>query len=142
MVARAVKAGQGLSLEVEGEQIVLGPEEVLLEALSPEGYSAQEQDGYLAALEIRLDEQLLLEGLSRDLIRLVQQARKEMGLNVSDRIHLTYVAEGKYAESLIQFGARLQEETLALSLVQAEPAGFITELSDEEGSIRFGLSKA
>ncbi|MCX7601670.1 MAG: isoleucine--tRNA ligase, partial [Meiothermus sp.] len=107
MVAQTLKAGQNLNLELgtpEGSKVSLSPEELLLEARSPEGYSAQEQDGYLAALEVRLDEALLLEGLSRDLIRLVQQARKEMGLNVSDRIHLSYTAEGKYAESLLRFG--------------------------------------
>lgn len=145
MVAKTIKAGHSIHLELgtlDGSTIRLTPEELLLEALSPEGFSAQEQDGYMAALEVRLNEQLLLEGLSRDLIRLVQQARKEMGLNVSDRIHLTYTAEGKYAESLAQFGPRLQEETLALSLVQTEPVGFVTELSDEEGSVKFGLSKA
>jgi len=142
MVARTLKVGRSLSLEVEGERIVLEPQEVLLEALSPEGFAAQEDGGYMAALEVRLDEELLLEGLSRDLIRLVQQARKEMGLNVSDRIHLTYQAEGKYAQSLARFGARLQEETLALSLKQGELVGFVTELADEEGSVKFGLSKA
>ncbi|WP_027877417.1 isoleucine--tRNA ligase [Meiothermus cerbereus] len=142
MVAQTLKAGRGLSLEIEGERIVLEPTEVLLEALSPEGFAAQEDGGYMAALEVRLDEELLLEGLSRDLIRLVQQARKEMGLNVSDRIHLTYLADGKYALSLARFGRRLQEETLALSLEQGEPVGFVTELSDEEGAVKFGLSKA
>jgi isoleucyl-tRNA synthetase len=142
MVAQTLKAGRGLSLEIEGERIVLEPTEVLLEALSPEGFAAQEDGGYMAALEVRLDEELLLEGLSRDLIRLVQQARKEMGLNVSDRIRLTYLADGKYALSLARFGRRLQEETLALSLEQGEPVGFVTELSDEEGAVKFGLSKA
>lgn len=142
MVAKTLKGGHGLSVEIEGERIVLEPEEVLLEALSPEGYAAQEDGGYVAALEVHLDEDLLLEGLSRDLIRLVQKARKEMGLHVSDRIHLTYRAEGRYAQSLAKFGPRLQEETLALSLQEAEPIGFTAELSDEEGSVRFGLSKA
>ncbi|MDT7919899.1 MAG: isoleucine--tRNA ligase [Meiothermus sp.] len=142
MVAQTLKAGRGLSLEIEGERIVLEPTEVLLEALSPEGFAAQEDGGYMAALEVRLDEELLLEGLSRDLIRLVQQARKEMGLNVSDRIHLTYLADGKYALSLARFGRRLQEETLALSLKQGQPVGFVTELADEEGAVKFGLSKA
>lgn len=142
MVVKTLKAGHGLIVEIEGERIVLEPEEVLLEALSPEGFAAQEEGGYVAALEVRLDEDLLLEGLGRDLIRLVQQARKEMGLNVSDRIHLTYRAEGRYARSLAKFGSRLQEETLALSLQEGEPVGFTAELSDEEGSARFGLSKA
>ncbi len=145
MVARTIKAGRNLSLDLgslDGSSVSLTPEELLLEALSPEGYSAQEEGGYLAALEVRLDDQLLLEGLSRDLIRLVQQARKELGLEVSDRLHLTYRASGRYAESLSQFGVKLQEETLALSLKQAEPDGFIAELSDEEGTVRFGLTKA
>ncbi|RDI94929.1 isoleucine--tRNA ligase [Meiothermus sp. QL-1] len=142
MVAKTVKAGRSLSLELGDERIVLEPSEVLLEALSPEGFAAQEQDGYMAALEVRIDEELLLEGLSRDLIRLVQQARKEMGLAVSDRIHLRYEAEGRYAEALRRHGWRLQEETLALSLLEAEPTGFLTELSDEEGRVRFGLQKA
>jgi isoleucyl-tRNA synthetase len=142
MVAKTLKAGRTLSLEIEGERIVLEPEEVLLEALSPEGFAAQEEGGYMAALEVRLDEDLLLEGLNRDLIRLVQQARKDMGLNVSDRIRLTYQADGKYRQALAKFGSRLQEETLALSMEEGEPVGFITEISDEEGSVKFGLSKA
>ena len=141
-VAATVKAGKELKLELAGETVALTPEELLLEAQSPEGYSAQEQDGYLAALEITVDDALFLEGLSRDLIRLVQQARKEMGLQVSNRIQLTYAAEGKYAESLLQFGPRLQEETLAVSLTQGDVTGFLTELADEEGAVKFGLAKA
>ncbi|MER3553331.1 MAG: isoleucine--tRNA ligase [Meiothermus sp.] len=141
-VAATVKAGKSLHLELDGETVALTPEELLLEAQSPEGYSAQEQDGYLAALEVTVDDALFLEGLSRDLIRLVQQARKEMALQVSDRIHLTYNAKGKYAEAVLQFGSRLQEETLALSLAQGDVTGFITELADEEGAVKFGLVKA
>ena len=141
-VAATVKAGKSLHLELDGETVALTPEELLLEAQSPEGYSAQEQDGYLAALEVTVDDALFLEGLSRDLIRLVQQARKEMALQVSDRIHLTYNAKGKYAEAVLRFGSRLQEETLALSLAQGDVTGFITELADEEGAVKFGLVKA
>ncbi|MBF6595064.1 MAG: isoleucine--tRNA ligase [Thermaceae bacterium] len=141
-VAATVKAEKELKLELNGETVAIMPEELLLEAQSPEGYSAQEQDGYLAALEVIVDDALFLEGLARDLVRLVQQARKEMGLQVSDRIHLTYAAEGKYAESLMQFGPRLQEETLALSLNQGQVSGFLTELQDEEGAVKFGLAKA
>lgn len=141
-VAQTIKAGHNLKLEIEGETLSLGGEELILEALSPEGYSALEDSGYLAALEVSVSEELFLEGLSRDLVRMVQQARKDMGLQVSDRIHLTYAAEGKYAESLLGFGKRLQEETLALSLTQGEPNGFIAEQSDEDGAVKFGLVKA
>lgn len=145
MVAKTLKAGRNISLEVgnlDGSNITLSADELILEALSPEGYAAQEDGGYVAALEVQVSEELFLEGLSRDLIRLVQQARKDMGLQVSDRINLTYQAEGKYAQSLEKFGGRLQEETLALSLRSGTPEGFATELSDEEGTVKFGLIKA
>ncbi|MCL6567348.1 MAG: isoleucine--tRNA ligase [Meiothermus silvanus] len=140
-VAERVKRGEPIPLPEIG--IELKPEEVLLEALSPEGYEALEERGYLAALEVRIDEELYLEGLSRELVRLVQQARKDMGLQVSDRIHLTYQAEGKYAEALARFGTRLAEETLALSLEpNPTPEGFLAQLEDDEGKVIIGLRKA
>ncbi|WP_199489386.1 MULTISPECIES: isoleucine--tRNA ligase [unclassified Meiothermus] len=142
-VAQTLKAQQVLHLEIEGQTIALSPDELLLEALSPAGYEALEDRGYVAALEVRVDEELFLEGLARELIRLVQQARKEMGLQVSDRIHLSYQAEGKYAEALARFGQRLAEETLALSLEpRPNPEGFLTQLEDEEGKVALGLVKA
>lgn len=140
-VAQKVKNGQ--PIELPGLEVALSGEEVLLEALSPEGYEALENQGYVAALEVRVDEGLYLEGLARELVRLVQQARKEMGLHVADRIHLSYTASGKYAQALQRFGLRLQEETLALGLQEGNPQGFATELQDdEEGFVRFGLQKA
>ncbi|MER3480840.1 MAG: isoleucine--tRNA ligase [Meiothermus sp.] len=140
-VAERVKRGEPIPLP--GSAIELLPEEVLLEALSPQGYEALEDRGYLAALEVRIDEELYLEGLSRELVRLVQQARKDLGLQVSDRIRLTYQAEGRYAEALARFGGRLAEETLALSLEpKPNPEGFLTKLEDEEGRVVIGLSKA
>ncbi|RIH90202.1 Isoleucine--tRNA ligase [Calidithermus terrae] len=141
-VAQTVKAGRALHLEVGGETLALTPDELLLEALSPAGYEALEERGYVAALEVRVDEELFLEGLARELVRLVQQARKDMGLQVSDRIRLTYQAEGKYAEALRRFGGRLQEETLALGLGEEPLSGFETGLEDEEGRVRFGIAKA
>jgi isoleucyl-tRNA synthetase len=141
-VAATVKAGKLLHLELGDETIALSGEELILEAQSPDGYQALEEGGYVAALEVKVSEELYLEGLSRDLIRLVQQARKDMGLQVSDRIALSYQASGKYAEALERFGPRLQEETLAGSLSQGTVSGFEAGLEDDEGLARFGLSRA
>lgn len=136
-VAQTLRDGQPVVLE--GLDISLDASELLLEALSPEGYEALEERGYLAALEVRVDEALFLEGLARDLVRLIQQARKDLGLHVADRIRLSYQASGRYAEAVAQFGSRLQEETLALSLLEGVPQGHTTQLDDEEGQITFGL---
>ncbi|AFV76495.1 isoleucyl-tRNA synthetase [Thermus oshimai JL-2] len=134
--------GEPIPLEVEGETLVLAPEEVILEAQAPEGYLALEKEGYVAALEVRVTEELRLEGLARDLIRHLQQARKEMGLKVSDRIRVAYRAEGPYREALERFKERIAEEVLALHFEAGEPQGFLTQLEDEEGKVVFGLERA
>ncbi len=133
--------GEPVVLKVEGKEVHLTPEEVLLEAQAPEGYQALEKEGYVAALDTRVDEALRLEGLARDLIRHLQQARKEMGLRVSDRIRVVYRAEGAYKEALAGFGERIAEEVLALAFGPGEPRGFLTALEDEEGRVVFGLER-
>ncbi len=67
----------------------------------------------MAALKVEVTEDLRLEGLARDLLRLLQQARKEMGLRVSDRIRVGYRAEGAYLEALRRHGRWIAEEALA-----------------------------
>ncbi|AEB11972.1 isoleucine--tRNA ligase [Marinithermus hydrothermalis] len=142
-VARAVREGRGVVLELDGEQIELLPEEVLVEAKAPEGYAALERNGYLAALEVRVDEALYLEGLAREMVRMVQQARKEMDLHVADRIRLYYEVEGRYAEALERFVERLKEETLVVSLEPVVPSGvYRVQVEDEDGRVVFGLRKA
>jgi isoleucyl-tRNA synthetase len=140
-VAALVLKGEGVPLLVEGETLTLAPEEVLLEAQAPEGYQALEKDGYVAALEVRVTEELRLEGLARDLIRHLQQARKEMGLRVSDRIRVGYQAQGAYREALARHGAWIAGEVLALEFGEGTFPGFETTLEDEEGQVVFNLEK-
>ena len=140
-VVAALLKGEGVALEVGGQVLHLLPEEVLLEAQAPEGYQALEKDGYVAALEVRVTEELKLEGLARDLIRLLQEARKSMGLKVADRIRVRYQAEGAYLEALKRHGDRIAGEVLAVELAEGPLEGFGTGVEDEEGKARFALER-
>ncbi|WP_041554664.1 isoleucine--tRNA ligase [Oceanithermus profundus] len=139
-VARAVREGR--AVELEG--FTLEPDEVLVEALAPEGYVALEKEGYLAALDTRYDEALYLEGLARELVRALQQARKEMDLHVADRIRVGFEATGRFARALETHGERVAEETLALELTPgALPGAFETHIEDaEDGQVRFWIQRA
>ena len=75
----AVAEGRPFELELEGGTVALAPDELLLDARSPEGYAAVEEKGYLAALRTELTPALRREGLMRDAVRLVQDARKQAG---------------------------------------------------------------
>ena len=61
---------------------------LLVETSSAEGFACAEDSGYLVGLDTSLDDELRREGLARELVRAVQDARKQAGLEVSDRIEL------------------------------------------------------
>ncbi|HZS23814.1 MAG TPA: class I tRNA ligase family protein, partial [Gaiellaceae bacterium] len=67
----------------------LAPDEVLVERSGREGYSVASAEGMTVALDLQLDDELLLEGRAYDLIRAVNTLRKDEGLELTDRIVLT-----------------------------------------------------
>jgi isoleucyl-tRNA synthetase len=73
-------------------------------------------------LDLAVTPELEAEGLARDLVRLVQQARREAGLDVSDRIHLTLGLPGSLRTRLRPFEAFVAGETLATSVDWTDPA--------------------
>ena len=120
LVAANVSAGVNTVIEVDGHSIELEPEDVLLDAVSPAGFSAQEDRGYLAALNTTVTPELLREGLARDVVRLVQNARKSAGLEVSDRITLSLSVGGLLLGAIEEHSRAIVNETLATSLIVAE----------------------
>ena len=112
-VAATLAAGEGIELELDGQTIALGPEDVLVESTAAEGYACAEEGGYLVGIDTRLDEDLLREGLARELVRTVQEARKQAGLEVSDRITLRVEGSEQVEAALAEHRDYIMEETLA-----------------------------
>ncbi|OAN43810.1 isoleucine--tRNA ligase [Chloroflexus islandicus] len=145
--AQAVEAGQPVRLPVDGQEIELLAEEVLVESSAPAGYAVAEADGMLVALNTTVTEELRLEGAARDLVRYIQDARKSAGLAISDRIRLFLTSADEaelLAATLAQHGEYIQTETLAVELtVSAPPAGAYTA-ADEfgDGAVTVGIVKA
>ncbi|MDW8404485.1 isoleucine--tRNA ligase [Chloroflexus sp.] len=143
-VAQAVEAGQPVRLLVDGQELELLAEEVLVESSAPEGYAVAEADGMLVALNTTVTEELRLEGAARDLVRYVQDARKSAGLAISDRIQLflSSVDEADLlAATLAKHGDYVKNETLAVELtVGTPPAAAYTE-TDEfgDGTVTVGI---
>ncbi|NJN15597.1 MAG: isoleucine--tRNA ligase, partial [Oscillochloris sp.] len=124
--AHAVEAGQAVTLAVNGENLELLPEELLVESSGPAGYAVAEDNGTLVALNSAVTPELRLEGAARDLVRSVQDARKSAGLAISDRIKLFVAAEESdfLREMLAAWGDYVRSETLATDLaVGAAPEG-------------------
>jgi isoleucyl-tRNA synthetase len=87
-IAAAVARGETQRFTIDGEVLEFEPAALLVETESAEGFACAEEHGYLAGLDTSLDEELVREGTARELIRIVQDGRKQAELEVSDRIEL------------------------------------------------------
>jgi isoleucyl-tRNA synthetase len=112
-IAGAAARGEAFEIEVGGEMIALDGDDVLIETHSAEGYSCEADSGYLAALDTTLTDELVAEGLAREVVRSVQDARKQAGLEVSDRITLGVSGSAAVEEALEIHRDYLMNETLA-----------------------------
>ena len=112
-IAEAAKAGQSFTVTVNGQPLELTAEEILIESSSPEGFAVAEDGGYIVALNTEISEELRREGLARDLVRNVQDARKDAGLQISDHIHLYLQTTPAIAEAVTSHLDYLKTETLA-----------------------------
>jgi isoleucyl-tRNA synthetase len=106
---------------VDGEPVEVHPDEVIVAERPREGWSVVNEQGETVALDLELTPQLVRAGLAREVVRLVQEARKSAGFEVSDRIALVWQAEGGTAEALTEFGSLVAEEVLATEMRRGEP---------------------
>lgn len=105
----------GEALVVEGETLTLA--DVVLQRDS-KGDAAVVTDGDITvALDTRLDEGLLAEGIAREFVSLLQNARKDAGLEVADRITLAWsCSDPKVSAAIREHGAAIAKEVLAVDL--------------------------
>jgi isoleucyl-tRNA synthetase len=117
-IRTALQAGQ-FSVEdgrVRVEGVLLEPDEVTLFLEPAPGYAAAADRGVLVVLDTSLSPELIAEGRARAAVRLIQDARKKAGFDVSDRIRVRYSASDGVSEAFAQHAAYIQRETLATDL--------------------------
>jgi isoleucyl-tRNA synthetase len=114
--ARAA-AGESISVVVEGEEITLSPEELLVEPGQREGYALEREGGLSVALCTDLDARLVDEGLVRELVHRVQNLRREKGFEIEESISVT-LSGNRRVSSLLEdrWGDYFKAEVLAREL--------------------------
>jgi len=137
-VAGKVARGENIMISIPSGEILLTGEDLLIETSSAEGYACGADAGYLTALDTSLTEELIREGIAREMIRTVQESRKQAGLEVSDRIVLGVSGSAGVEAALDEFRDYLMSETLATEwqIGQKNPR-FLEKrtLDDEEWTI-------
>ena len=140
-VATLVNSGESIPLELDGESITLEPEEVLVSTEAAEGLSTVDSKLLTVAIDTEITDELLEEGLARELIRRIQDFRKKAGFNISDRIKIEYKATAKLESSTGTFIDHIKAETLAREMIKGDPVkGTFIETAKFEGEeVTLGL---
>ena len=100
-------------VEVDGQTFELAPDEIIVSYEGPDNLKCSQEQGTFMALDTALTPELLQEGVARDFNRLVQDQRKALGLDISDRIVVNYTASPRIAEAIATHQDYLRSELLA-----------------------------
>ena len=130
-----------LKLDVNGQEIELFKEDLLIDTAQIEGYESVNDNGITVVLDTNLTPELLEEGFVREIISKIQTMRKEADFEVMDKIRVTYEGSEK-AEAVFEKNSTLiGGEVLATEVVKAEPAGHVKEWKINGEAVTMGVEK-
>jgi isoleucyl-tRNA synthetase len=114
--ARAA-AGEEIPIHLDGQEVVLGPEELLVEPKERAGYVLVREGDLAVALRTELDRELVDEGLVRELVHKVQNLRREKGFEIEETISVTLLGSPRIVDLLEgSWGEYFKTEVLAREL--------------------------
>jgi isoleucyl-tRNA synthetase len=122
-VVAALRRRESMELQVADTRVAIGPDDVIIETEGLDGRQVAEDAGYVVGLDMTMTEELREEGLARDLVRHIQNLRKDLGLAVQDRIVVRVCGAGPLSDSLSRHRDYIVRETLADELVMFEGGG-------------------
>jgi isoleucyl-tRNA synthetase len=142
-LAGKLQAGESVTLAAEDVSYEIAPEDVEVRSTPRAGFSVAQDGGYLVAVTTELTPELEQEGNARELVRRIQQLRKDAGLDISDRITLYVSASDVTRDLLANFGDYVQAETLTTQLVQNGVPGPVDQVQFTLGDVdvTVGLQK-
>ncbi|GAA1212491.1 isoleucine--tRNA ligase [Streptomyces rhizosphaericus] len=132
------------SVVVDGETVALSPDEVIITETPREGWSVASDAGATVALDLEITPELRRAGLARDAIRLIQEARKNSGLDVADRIALRWQsADEELRQALVDHAELIADEVLATDFAAGDgDEGYGDPFTDAPLGLTFRLRKA
>ncbi len=141
-IAHMAASGTSLTLTVEGGEAQIGPEDVIVSERPREGWAVVNEQGETVALDLEIDDELRRSGVAREIVRTIQEARKNAGLEITDRIAVRWSAGPTTADAVRAHAEAIAEEVLASSLTEdpaVETAG--DAVHDDELAVTFTLTR-
>ena len=136
-----LRANGQLKLDIDGEEVVLLEEDLLIETAQTEGYVSEQDNNITVVLDTNLTDELIEEGFVRELISKIQTMRKEAGFEVTDRIKVYAKDNAKILEILEKNRAEVQSEVLADEVVLGETDGYVKDWNINGENVTMGVKR-
>ena len=120
-LAQTLQAGGSVYVTVEGTTVELLPDEAQVRMRAREGLAVADAGGIVVGIDTELTPELAQEGLARDIVRRIQDARKNAGFEIEDRITLAYQASQALEAVFASMGEYIAAETLSVDVQAGAP---------------------
>ncbi len=122
-----LKSTSELKLDIDGQEIVLLEEDLLIDMAQMEGYVSESDHTITVVLDTNLTPELIEEGFVRELVSKIQTMRKEAGFEVMDKIRVYAKDNDKIVDIMKNHGDEIKSEVLAEDIVTGETKGYEKE---------------
>lgn len=119
-VVNTVRSGKVYSTKIDGKDVEFTEADLLISSKNKEGYEAVTDKGITVVLDINLTEDLVEEGIAREIVSKVQTMRKESDFNVTDHITMQFKAQGKVFEVMKKLSKAIGADTLCDEIKEGE----------------------
>lgn len=133
-LVNAVRKGEAVIVSIDNTPVAFKEEDLLISDKNKEGYQTVSEKGITVILNTELSQELIQEGLMRELVSKIQTMRKESGFNVTDHIVVTYSCGEKLAEVIEKYKSEIMQDTLADSVTAGSGAS-LKDINGEEISL-------
>jgi len=136
-----LKANGCLKLDIQGEEVVLLEDDLLIDTAQIEGYESVQEGEITVVLDMNLTPELIEEGFVRELISKVQTMRKEAGFEVTDRI-LIYASGNERIGTILKDNTEeIRSEVLADDMILESVDGYVKEWNINGETVTMGVKK-
>ena len=136
-----LKASGSIKLDIQGTEVVLLEEDLLIDTAQTEGYESQQEGGITVVLDTNLTPELIEEGFVRELISKVQTMRKEADFEVTDRIIIYASGNQKIEDILNTHAEKIKSEVLADDITLGTADGYVKEWNINGETVTMGVKK-
>ena len=131
-----LQKSENITMTLGGEDKEITPDMIDLRISSKEGFNVGMENNNFMIIDTTLTEDLILEGIARELVSKVQNMRKQANFEITDRINLYYKADELATKAILEYKDFIMNETLALKLEEKDDLEETVDLNGHEGKLK------